>query len=65
MRRRHIFVCFLALTFASILMFTLPGCNMVKGFGKDISNVAEAGENMINGQGSTVSSNRSSSAYRR
>ena len=56
MRRRYIFVCFLALTFVSILMFTLPGCNMVKGFGKDISNVAEAGENLLNGKGAMVNS---------
>ena len=58
MRRRHIFLCLLALTFASILMFTLPGCNMVKGFGQDISNVAEAGENLLNGEGAMASSRR-------
>ena len=58
MRRRHIFVCFLALTFASILMFTLPGCNMVKGFGKDIANVAESGENLLNGKGAMASTRR-------
>ena len=57
MRRRHIFLCLVAMTFASILMFTLPGCNMVKGIGKDISNVAEAGENILNGEGVMVSNN--------
>ncbi len=63
MRRRHIFICLIALTFVSILMFTLPGCNMVKGIGQDISNVAEAGENIINGEGALIS--RNNNAYNR
>ena len=58
MRRRQIFLFLFALAFASILMFTLPGCNMVKGFGKDISNVAEAGENLLNGEGAMASNRR-------
>ena len=65
MRRRYIFICLLALTFSSILMFTLPGCNMVKGIGQDISNVAEAGENILNGEGAKISSSSSNTAYRR
>ena len=44
-------------------MFTLPGCNMVKGIGQDISNVAEAGENIINGEGALIS--RNNNAYNR
>lgn len=65
MRRRYVFICLSALTFASILMFTLPGCNMVKGMGQDITNVAQAGENILNGEGARVSNTRSNTDYRR
>ena len=36
----------------------MTGCNMVKGFGQDITNVGDAGERMINGEPITSSGQR-------
>ena len=65
MQRRPTAVFILTLAIVSILVLTLPGCNMVKGIGQDITNVAQASENILNGEGARVSDSNSNSNYRR
>ena len=51
---RNMFVVLALACFAGLM----TGCNMVKGFGQDITNVGDAGERMINGEPVTSSAQR-------
>ena len=46
------------LVIVAFIAFTLTGCNMIKGLGQDISNVADSSEKMLNGEPITTSGRR-------
>ncbi len=46
---RSIVVCVCAVVLAGIALGYLVGCETVKGAGRDVTNVGEAGERAING----------------
>ena len=49
MRKRKYCLGIVTLFVVSLLASGLSGCNAVKGFGHDISNAAQGGQNLING----------------
>lgn len=50
MKSRHVARMLVLLAFAAFGFGTLAACETVKGVGKDIQNVGEAGEDAIDGE---------------
>jgi len=49
MKSKHVARALVLLAFAAFGFGTLAACQTVKGVGKDIQNIGEAGEDAING----------------